>query len=135
MAGRAARQDCRTARQHASRGIHARFPGHDTRAQDNFALPSGLSMRLQVDHVTVCGSDLAAMRRGFADAGLVTSYGGPHAHGVTHMDQLAFRDGSYLELIAPVARGGAAGLMGGWAKLMEGNAGAGAWAAQSEQIH
>ena len=92
-------------------------------------------MRLQVDHVTVCGPDLAAMRRGFADAGLVTSYGGPHAHGVTHMDQLAFRDGSYLELIAPVARGGAAGLMGGWARLMEGNAGAGAWAAQSEQIH
>jgi hypothetical protein len=93
-------------------------------------------MRLKVDHVTVCGSDLAAMRGRFADAGLATGYGGPHAHGVTHMDQLAFRDGSYLELIAPVARGGtSAGMVGGWAKLMEGNAGAGAWAAQSEQIH
>lgn len=93
-------------------------------------------MRLKVDHVTVCGSDLAAMRRAFAQQGLATRYGGPHSNGVTHMDQLPFRDGSYLELIAPITPGNAAsGMMGGWGKLMEGNAGAGAWAVQSEQIH
>jgi hypothetical protein len=52
------------------------------------------------------------------------------------MDQLAFRDGSYLELIAPMAPGHtASGMMGSWGRLMKGNAGAGAWAVQSEEIH
>src|SRR5580700_6156824 len=92
-------------------------------------------MRFQLDHVTVCGSDLEAMRRAFRDVGLSTTYGGPHADGVTHMDLLAFEDGSYLELIAPRAALGGAGMMSGWARLMEGNAGAGAWAVQSPDIH
>jgi Glyoxalase-like domain len=92
-------------------------------------------MRLKVDHVTVCGSDLVAMRRSFAEAGLATTYGGPHANGVTHMDLLAFPDGSYLELIAPVRPlSGGTGMMPGWAPLMAGNAGAGAWAVQSFDI-
>ena len=92
-------------------------------------------MRLQVDHVTVCGSDIVAMRRAFAAVGLVTTYGGPHANGVTHMDLLAFADGSYLELIAPMgALKGASGMTAGWADLMEGDAGAGAWAVRSNDI-
>jgi hypothetical protein len=90
-------------------------------------------MRLDLDHVTVCGSDLEAMRRAFRDVGLSTTYGGPHANGVTHMDLLAFEDGSYLELIAAV--GGASGMMSEWARLMEGDAGAGAWAVRSNDIH
>lgn len=93
-------------------------------------------MRFQMDHVTVCGSNLEAMRRAFRDVGLSTTYGGPHANGVTHMDLLAFEDGSYLELIAPRgAQRGASGMMSGWARLMEGNAGAGAWAVRSPDIH
>jgi hypothetical protein len=93
-------------------------------------------MKLWFDHVTVCGSDLEAMRRAFRDVGLSTTYGGPHANGVTHMDLLAFEDGSYVELIAPLAAGGGAqGMMSGWAGLMEGNAGAGAWAVQSGDVH
>jgi hypothetical protein len=93
-------------------------------------------MRLHLDHVTVCGSDLEAMRRAFRDVGLSTTYGGPHANGVTHMDLLAFEDGSYLELIAPMAAvGGASGMMSGWARLMEGDAGAGAWAVRSDDVH
>jgi len=92
-------------------------------------------MRLQLDHGTVCGSDLEAMRRAFREVGLTTSYGGPHANGVTHMDLLAFEDGSYLELIGPLAAvGGAAGMMSGWARLMEGDAGAGAWAVRSSDV-
>jgi hypothetical protein len=93
-------------------------------------------MRLQLDHVTVCGSDLKAMRRAFRGVGLSTTYGGPHANGVTHMDLLAFEDGSYLELIAPMAElHGASGMMSGWARLMEADAGAGAWAVRSNEIH
>lgn len=92
-------------------------------------------MKLRIDHVTVCGSDLERMRRGFADVGLRTSYGGRHANGVTHMDLLTFPDGSYIELIAPLASlSGATGMMGGWAKRIEENAGAGAWAVRAERI-
>lgn len=93
-------------------------------------------MRLRLDHVTVCGSDLEAMRAGFRDAGLSTAYGGQHANGVTHMDLLGFEDGSYLELIAPMAAvSEAPGMMSGWTRLLEGNAGAGAWAVHSTDVH
>ena len=93
-------------------------------------------MELRIDHITVCGSDLDSMRSAFADVGLRTTYGGPHANGVTHMDLLAFEDGSYLELIAPMrSLGGAGGMMAGWTKLMEGDAGAGAWAVRCSDIN
>jgi hypothetical protein len=92
-------------------------------------------MNLQLDHATICGSDLEAMRPAFRDVGLITTYGGPHANGITQMDLLAFQDGSYLELIAPIAGLHlASGMMSGWAKLMEGDAGAGAWAVRSSDI-
>lgn len=92
-------------------------------------------MTILIDHVTVGGSNLEKMRQDFAGVGLHTTYGGRHANGVTHMDLLTFPDGSYIELIAPVASiGGATGMMSGWAKLMEGNAGAGAWSARTGDI-
>jgi glyoxalase-like protein len=93
-------------------------------------------MSLPIDHVTVCGSSLERMRADFADVGLRTTYGGRHANGVTHMDLLTFPDGSYIELIAPVGSlSGAAGMMSGWAKLMEADAGCGAWAVRSSDVH
>jgi len=93
-------------------------------------------MDLRIDHVTICGSNLESMRHDFAEVGLRTTYGGRHANGVTHMDLLAFPDGSYIELIAPFASlSGAAGMMSGWTKLMEADAGCGAWAAQTDDIH
>ncbi len=93
-------------------------------------------MELKIDHITVCGSNLEAMRAAFASVGLKTTYGGLHDNGVTHMDLLAFEDGSYLELIAPVrSLAGAGGMMSGWAKLMEGAAGAGAWAVRCSNVH
>lgn len=97
-------------------------------------------MNLVIDHVTVCGSSLEKMRQDFTGVGLHTTYGGRHANGVTHMDLLTFPDGSYIELIAPIGSlsgamgSGATGMMSGWAKLMEGNAGAGAWAARTGDI-
>ena len=87
------------------------------------------SMVLYMDHVTVCGSDLAPLQQAFADAGLATDYGGPHGNGVTHMALLGFDDGSYLELIAPQKPGVTEG--SNWARLMSADAGACAWAAAS----
>lgn len=93
-------------------------------------------MKLKIDHVTVCGSNLERMRQCFADVGLRTTYGGRHANGITHMDLLTFPDGSYIELIAPFASlAGAGGMMSVWAKLMEADAGCGAWAVRSNDIH
>src|SRR5262249_31799754 len=54
---------------------------------------------LKVDHVTIAGRDLGRMERSFADLGLRTDYGGPHAS-ITHMALLGFDDGSYVELIS-----------------------------------
>ena len=77
---------------------------------------------LKVDHASVCGSQLEPMQQAFADVGLKTDYGGPHANGVTHMALFGFEDGSYLELIAPQKGGAVEG--SAWAKFMAANAGA-----------
>jgi len=92
-------------------------------------------MQLSVDHVTMCGSDLDAMRRACEVIGLASEYGGPHANRATHMALVGFEDGSYLELIAPFApEADATGMMGGWAKYMRENAGPSAWAVASADI-
>ena len=87
---------------------------------------------LNVDHVTVCGAELEAMRTAFASIGLGTDYGGPHTNGVTHMALVGFQDGSYLELIAPQKGGVVAG--SDWGKFMEGDAGPCAWAVGTTDI-
>ena len=93
-------------------------------------------MQLKLDHVTMCGPDLDAMRRACAAAGLPSEYGGPHANRATHMALVGFEDGSYLELIAPfAAEAHATGIMGGWSNFMRENAGPSAWAVASSDIH
>src|ERR1700682_2699159 len=77
--------------------------------------------QLKVDHVTVAGRDLAALRRMFADLGLPTEYGGKHSNGITEMALSSFPDGSYLELIAPQT--GADASPHYWGKFMAGKAG------------
>ena len=59
-----------------------------------------MAAQLKVDHVTVAGRDLGAMRRALEAAGLPDEYGGPHANHATEMALTSFPDGSYLELIA-----------------------------------
>ncbi len=55
---------------------------------------------LEIDHVTVAGTHLDAMRAAFTAAtGIPTEYGGPHANQVTEMALASFPDGSYLELM------------------------------------
>jgi hypothetical protein len=87
---------------------------------------------IKVDHASVCGSQLDAMRESFAAAGLATDYGGPHANGGTQMALLGFDDGSYLELIAPQKPGMAAD--SNWAKMILGDAGPCAWAIGSQEL-
>jgi len=56
---------------------------------------------LQIDHVTVAGSNLDAMRQAFlAAVGIAPEYGGQHTNGATEMALVSFPDGSYLELMA-----------------------------------
>ena|SRR5947207_11346068 len=55
---------------------------------------------LTIDHVTVAGKDLKAMRASLAAAGIQSEYGGPHSNHATEMALTSFPDGSYLELIA-----------------------------------
>ncbi len=73
--------------------------------QGKAAKPEGRPVEIQIDHVTIAGSDLDKMRRAFASVGLETDYGGAHSNGLTHMAQIGFDDGSYIELVSTVKPG------------------------------
>src|SRR5215470_2191167 len=90
------------------------------------------AMELKIDHVTVAGRDLAQLRQMFADAGVPSEYGGKHSNGITEMALSSFPDGSYLELIAPIA--GADASPHYWSPFMKGNAGPCAWAIRSADL-
>ena len=87
---------------------------------------------LELDHVSICGSNLDALRQAFTDVGLTPDFGGPHANGVTQMALVGFDDQSYLELIGPVQAGVTQG--SDWAKLMASDAGPCAWAVSSNVL-
>jgi len=93
-----------------------------------FLLSSPLSAQtvLELDHASVCGSNLDALRQAFTDVGLTPDFGGPHANGITQMALVGFDDQSYIELIAPVKAGVTEG--SDWARFMAGDAGTCAWA-------
>jgi len=84
------------------------------------------SVILELDHVSICGSNLDALRRAFTEVGLTPDFGGPHGNGITQMALVGFDDGSYIELIAPVKSGVTEG--SDWGKFMAGDAGTCAWA-------
>jgi hypothetical protein len=95
----------------------------------------GGGIRLQVDHATVCGSDLRRMQTQLAAAGINSDYGGKHANRATEMAVTSFADGSYLELIAVQPAGDANAIAAHeWSKQMRGNAGPCAWAARSSDV-
>jgi Glyoxalase-like domain len=88
---------------------------------------------LRVDHVTIAGRDLEAMRAKFAAAGIRTEYGGKHTNGLTEMALSSFADGSYLELIA--AQDPLAGAdKHYWGKFINDDAGPCAWAIRAENL-
>jgi hypothetical protein len=81
---------------------------------------------LELDHVSVCGSNLDTLRQAFTDVGLTPDLGGPHGNGITQMAIIGFDDASYIELIAPVKPGVTVG--SDWAKFMAADAVTCAWA-------
>lgn len=87
---------------------------------------------LELDHVSICGSNLDALRQSFTDVGLTPDFGGPHGNGVTQMALVGFDDQSYIELIAPVKAGVTEGSP--WAKFMAGDAGPCAWAVSTNVL-
>jgi predicted enzyme related to lactoylglutathione lyase len=87
---------------------------------------------LILDHVSICGANLDPLRQDFADVGLTTDLGGPHGNGVTQMAALAFDDGTYIELIAPIKAGVTTG--SDWAKYMSEEAVTCAWAVGTGDI-
>src|SRR5208282_2592672 len=85
------------------------------------------TMVLELDHASICGSNLDALRQDFTDVGMTPDLGGPHGNGITQMAFIGFDDGTYLELIAPIKPGVTAG--SDWAKFMSEDAVTCAWAA------
>jgi hypothetical protein len=84
---------------------------------------------LTIDHVTVAGKDLKAMRASLAAVGIASEYGGPHSNHATEMALTSFPDGSYLELIAIQSNADRAAVAAHyWSKHMQNNAGPTAWA-------
>jgi Glyoxalase-like domain len=84
------------------------------------------SVVLEIDHASICGSNLDILRQDFTGVGLTPDLGGPHGNGITQMAMVGFDDGTYLELIAPIKPGESAG--SGWSKFMSESAVTCAWA-------
>jgi len=84
------------------------------------------TLLLELDHVSICGVNLDTLRQAFTDVGMTPDFGGPHGNGITQMAAIGFDDASYIELIAPVKPGAAAGSE--WAKFMSEDAVTCAWA-------
>lgn len=81
---------------------------------------------LDLDHVSICGSNLDTLRQAFTDIGMTPDFGGPHGNGITQMAIVGFDDASYIELIAPIKPAATAG--SNWAKFMSEDAVTCAWA-------
>ncbi len=92
-----------------------------------FVLPlvQGRAAELRIDHVTIAGSSLDAMRQAFSSAvGVAPEYGGPHANHATEMALVSFPDGSYLELMGLQSPANPAAVTAHvWSQFLRGNAG------------
>jgi hypothetical protein len=93
----------------------------------NAMTEEGKSVELELDHVSICGSNLDTLRQAFTDVGMTPDFGGAHGNGITQMAIIGFDDASYIELIAPIKPGVTAG--SDWAKFMTEDAVTCAWAA------
>ncbi len=98
------------------------------------ALPI-MAADLKVDHVTVAGRELAALRHALDTAGIANEYGGPHANHATEMALTSFPDGSYLELIAIQPHADPAAVAANqWHRCLETNGGPCGWATRPADI-
>jgi len=90
------------------------------------------SVVLELDHVSVCGSNLDTLRQDFTAVGLTPDDGGAHGNGITQMALIGFDDGTYIELIAPIKPGVTAG--SDWSKFMSDAAATCAWAVETNVL-
>jgi hypothetical protein len=90
------------------------------------------SVVLELDHVSVCGSNLDTLRQDFTAVGLTPDEGGPHGNGITQMALVGFDDGTYIELIAPIKPGVTTG--SDWSKFMSDAAVTCAWAVETNVL-
>jgi hypothetical protein len=92
---------------------------------------------LKIDHVTVAGEHLDAMRQAFtAAAGVPTEYGGPHSNHATEMALTSFPDGSYLELMGIQAQADPAAVAAHvWSRFLQSNAGPCAFALRVSDLN
>jgi hypothetical protein len=101
-------------------------------------LPATLvAANLRIDHVTIAGTNLDAMRKALALAASVpTEYGGPHSNHATEMALLSFPDGSYLELMGIQAKADPVAVsMHVWSKFLKQNGGPCAFALRVSDIN
>lgn len=91
---------------------------------------------LRIDHATIAGSDLNAMRQAFSAAtGIAPEYGGPHANHATEMALVSFPDGSYLELMGLQQRADPAEVAAHpWSKFLRNNGGPCAFALRVSDV-
>jgi len=87
---------------------------------------------LELDHASICGSNLDTLRQAFTDVGMTPDLGGPHGNGITQMALIGFDDATYIELIAPIKTGVSAGSE--WAKFMADDAVTCAWAVSTNVL-
>lgn len=86
---------------------------------------------MNLDHITIAGTELNRLESLFQTLGLGASYGGRHSNGVTHMSVLGFDDGSYIELISTIEKGQESPW---WGSFIQGDAGICAWAVEVEDV-
>lgn len=86
---------------------------------------------MQIDHVTIAGRSLDALRQQFDALGLPNDYGGTHANGVTHMATLGLADGSYIELISTLTPDQPSPW---WEPFIHSDAGPCAWAVEVDDV-
>jgi catechol 2,3-dioxygenase-like lactoylglutathione lyase family enzyme len=68
-------------------------------------------MALKLDHVILAVDDLRQATVTFQDLGFTVTAGGEHSGGTTHNALVIFKDGTYLELLAPTGKASAAGVV------------------------
>jgi hypothetical protein len=91
---------------------------------------------LKIDHVTIAGAHLDALRKALTAVTEITAeYGGPHSNHATEMALVSFPDGSYLELMGIQAKPDPVAVsMHVWSKFLENNGGPCAFALRAPDI-
>jgi len=90
---------------------------------------------LKIDHVTAAGNSLKQLQANLSAIGIEAAYGGAHSNGATEMALVGFPDGSYLELMAPLANGDPPALARQpWVKFMQADGGPCAWAVREKDV-